>query len=81
MAPEFQSAADGFVIAMLTMMALSLGVVAMLFLCMRRNAASRDHQVEELLEEVAEEEKREEIRKTHQSPRAEPWEKNADWWK
>lgn len=81
MAPEFLSAADGFVIAMLTMMALSMGVVAMLFLCMRRNDASRDRQVEDLLEEVAEEEKQAETRKPHEAPGAEPWEKNADWWK
>lgn len=78
MAPEFLSAADGFFVAMFAMMALSLGVVAMLFHCIRKNAACRDRQVEELLEEVAEEEKQEEIRKT---PGPEPWEKNADWWK
>lgn len=78
MASQFLTATDGLVIVMLTMMALSLGVVAMLFLCMRRNDANRDRQLEDLLEEVAEEEKRE---KTHESPRTEPWEKNADWWK
>jgi hypothetical protein len=81
MATEIISANDGFVLAMLTMMALSLGLVAMLFFCMRKNGANRNRQVEELLEEVAAEEKRDEIRKSDPSPPAEPWERNADWWK
>lgn len=76
------SAADGFVIAMLVMMALSLAVVALLFVCMRRNAARRDRQVEELLEEVAREEQNENRAATlGEAPKPEPWEKDADWWK
>ncbi len=82
MAAYHLSAADGFVIAMLVMMALSLGVVALLFLIMRRNAAHRDRQVEELLREVAEEEEREKHAPAHsEAPDREPWEKDGDWWK
>lgn len=74
------SAADGFAIAMLGMVALSLGVIAVLFLCMRRSAARRDEQVDKLLEEIEAEEKREAAHQT-EPPQREPWEKEGDWWK
>ena len=83
MATVSLSASDGFVITMLAIIGLSMGVVALLFVCIRRNAARRDHQVDQLLEEVAEAEKKEsrapavgEVPKS-----AEPWEREADWWK
>jgi len=81
MGPEHQSAADGFVIAMLVMMMLSLGVVALLFLCMRRNAVRRDRYVDELLEEVAETERKEKQAALGDAPKPEPWERDGDWWK
>lgn len=81
MGPEQQSAADGFVIAMLVMMLLSLGVVALLFVCMRRNAIRRDRHVDALLEEVAETEKTEKQAALADPPKAEPWERDGDWWK
>ena len=80
---ETLTAVDGMVIAMLAAMALSLSVIALLVLCMRRNAMRRDHQVEQLLEEVADEEKG--IEPTPPSgkemPPADSWERDADWWK
>ncbi len=81
MGPENQSAANGFVIAMLVMIMLSLGVVALLFICMRRNALRRDRHVEELLEEVAAEEKKAEQAAVSEAPKQEPWERDGDWWK
>ena len=81
MGPEHQSAADGFVIAMLVMMALSLGVVALLFFCMRRNAARRDHQVDELLEEMEETERKQKQAALGDVPKPQPWERDGDWWK
>lgn len=76
------SAADAFVVAMLTMMALSLGIIGLLILCMRRNAAKRDRMVDELIEEAAEEEKRANQRTpTDDVAKTEPWEREADWWK
>lgn len=86
MAATSLSAADGFVIAMLVVMALSLGVVALLFLIMSRNEARRDRQVEELLQELADEEKREKEKEKHapapsEAADREPWEKDGDWWK
>ena len=76
------AAADGFVIAILVMMALSLGTLGVLAICMRRNVARRSRQVDELLEEVAAEEERENPAQAvaEASPR-EPWEKDGDWWK
>ena len=81
MGPEHQSAADGFVIAMLVMMALSLGVVALLFFCMRRNAGRRDHQVDELLEEMEETESKQKQAALGDVPKPQPWERDGDWWK
>ena len=74
--------ADGFVIAMLVMMTLSVGTLVMLAICMRRNVARRNRQVDELLEEVAaEEEKANRAPTVAEAPPREPWEKDGDWWK
>ena len=76
------AAADGFVIAMLVMMAMSLGTLLILAVCMRRNVARRNRQVDELLEEVAAEEEREKLAQAvTDTPTREPWEKDGDWWK
>jgi hypothetical protein len=63
-------------------MALSLGVLVVLAVCMRRNVARRNRQVDELLEEVAAEEERANRAPTvSDAPAREPWEKDGDWWK
>ena len=79
---HLSAAADGFVIAMLVMMALSLGTLGVLAICMSRNVARRNRQVDELLEEVAAEEDRENLAQAvADAPIREPWEKDGDWWK
>ncbi len=78
---EPHSAADGFVIAMLAMMMLSLGVVALLFFCMRRNAIRRNQHVDDLLDEVADAENTEKQAAIAEAPKVEPWERDGDWWK
>jgi hypothetical protein len=81
MTPDHVSAADGLAIAMLLMIAVSLGMVAALFLSIRSSASRRDHQVDELLEEVAKEEEQGKLPSPpEQAPRT-PWEKDEDWWK
>ncbi len=76
------TAADGFVIAMLMMMVLSMGTLVVLAICMSRNVARRNRQVDELLEEVAAEEERENLAQAvAEAPPREPWEKDGDWWK
>ncbi len=75
------SAADGFVITMLSMMALSLSVIGLLLFCIRRNVARRNPHVDALLEEMAAEEKREKQAASGEAPEREPWERDGDWWK
>jgi hypothetical protein len=78
---ETFSAADGFVIAMLTVMALSMGIIGVLLLCMRANVARRDRHVDDLLDEVDEEEKRSKRVPKEESRLAQAWERDGDWWK
>jgi replicative superfamily II helicase len=73
-------AADAFAISMLCVIALAMGTIALLFLCMRREAAKRDPQVDALLEEVERDERRQTRAKTAGAAR-EPWERSPDWWK
>jgi len=77
------TAADGFVLAMLVVMTLSFGTVALLIGCGLRSAARRNSDVDALLEEVAAEEEQQ-----AQNPVVakdeiplEAWEKEGDWWK
>ncbi len=78
---ETFSAADGFVIAMLTVMALSMGIIGGLLLCMRANVARRDRHVDDLLEEVEEEEKQGRRVPLEETRPAQAWERDGDWWK
>lgn len=77
------TAADGCAITMLGMVALSMGVLLSLGICMARNAARRDPAVDALLEELEAAEKQERLATTASpsAPPPEPWEKPADWWK
>jgi heme/copper-type cytochrome/quinol oxidase subunit 2 len=82
MGAEHMSASDGFVLAMLAMIFLSASVIALLIFCGLRNAARRNRQVDDLLEEVAEEARRKKPAPTRTDPpKSEPWEKDGDWWK
>ena len=81
--PAKIEAADGFVFAMMGVMALAMGTIGLLFHCMRIAAARRDAQVDALLEEL-EEEERENARAASAQAAAkpsQPWEREADWWK
>ncbi len=71
---------DAFAVAMLVVIFSALGVVALLLLSMRWRASRRDHHVDALLEEMAEEAKMP-VAQTPQSPSLQPWERDADWWK
>ena len=84
MGPDHLTASDGFAIAMLSMILLSMSVIVMLLVCMFRNAASRDPQVDQLLEEIEDEEanpQRVAPVRGEAPPENQPWEKDADWWK
>ncbi len=76
------SAADGFVLAMIAMMLISAGVIALLIVCGLRNAARRDRQVDDLLDEVNQKEEPKKPASTKaEAPKPEPWERDGDWWK
>ena len=77
------AAVDGLVFTMLCSMFLSMCVIALLIFCMFRNVARRNRQVDELLEEVAETERREKQAATlkETEPQPAPWERSGDWWK
>lgn len=83
MPTETLSASDGFAIAMIGMILLSFGTVGVLLLCMFRNAARRDPHVDQLLEEVEEAERQEQLpAQPGEDPvEKQPWEKDTDWWK
>jgi hypothetical protein len=82
MTSDSTAAADGFVLAMLAMMFLSGAVVALLIFCGLRNAARRDHHVDELIDEVSgKSEPPKPAPAGNEAPKAEPWEKDGDWWK
>lgn len=82
MGAQHLSAADGFVLAMLGVMLLSAGVIALLIFCGLRNAARRDRQVDDLIDEVNREADRKKTAPAKaEAPKPEPWERDGDWWK
>ena len=72
---------DAFAIAMIGVMLLALAVIASLWFCMRASAARRDHHVDDLLDEMSDEESAGKQVPSDDSPPAEPWEREGDWWK
>ena len=72
------SEGDAFTIAMLAVMVCGLGVVVMLLVTILRNASKRNADVEDLIDEVGKDEKKE---KAPVGKTQEPWEKDGDWWK
>jgi hypothetical protein len=70
---------DAFAVAMLVVIFSALGVVGLLLVCMRWRASKRDKHVDDLLEEMAEEQKNA-VAHPVNAPLA-AWEKDADWWK
>jgi len=78
------NAVDGFAMAMVVILTLSMSVVALLLYCISRNGKKREREVEDLIEEVrrAEEDEEKRLPAAPASGEArEPWEKEEDWWK
>ena len=76
------SAVDGFAMAMVVILTLGLGVVALLLWSITRHGKRRDHEVEELIEEVRRDQNEQKLPAPSAAPDArEPWEKDGDWWK
>ncbi len=76
---------DGLAMAMVVVLVLSFGVVAMLVVSITRQGKRRDREVEELLDEVRREQEAEKLPAPSSGATAtesrEPWEKDGDWWK
>ena len=77
------SAVDAFALSMFGVIGLAMGTLLVLFLCMRREAARRDAQVDALLEEVEREERDagRAVPGERGMAKSQPWERDGDWWK
>ena len=78
------SAADGFAMAMVVILVLALGTVALLLAGIYRSGKRRECEVQQLLDELSEEERPEDERHPAPSGPGEdraPWEREEDWWK
>jgi hypothetical protein len=80
------TSADGFVIAMITILAASFGVVFLILLSIVRHGGRRDREVERLIDEVEREARppqppRQPAGDSPAAESPEPWEKEPDWWK
>ena len=79
------SPADGLAMSMVVILVLSLGIVALMIVFIKRSGRRAETEVEKLLEELRKDE--EEEAKRHPAPPSgsgenrEPWEKEEDWWK
>lgn len=75
--------ADGLAMALVVILVLSFGVVALLVGFIKRNGRRAETEAEKLLEEL----RREEDEERHPAPPSgkaetrEPWEREDDWWK
>lgn len=77
------NAVDAFALSMFGVIGLAMGTLLLLFLCMRREVARRDAQVDALLEEVEREERDNgrAVSGERGSIKSQPWERDGDWWK
>lgn len=72
---------DALAVTMLAVILTGFGVVAMLFLCMARNGARRDLELERLMYEAVTEKNGNPLTaRQRKTPRA-TWEREGDWWK
>lgn len=72
---------DGFALAMLAMLAISFGFVLLILVAIFRHGKRRDPEVEKLMDEVGDGDKKPEKAGAPDAPAREPWEKDSDWWR
>jgi hypothetical protein len=73
---------DGFAMAMVLILTLSLGMVALLIGSISRSGKRRNREVEKLIDDVRRAQKPKKSPTPPAPPEArEPWEKDGDWWK
>lgn len=78
MGPVQTAEGDAFALVMLLVMVCGMGVLAMIAFTIFRNAAKRNREVEDFIDEVA---SAKEKAKMPAGPEAKSWEKDGDWWK
>ncbi len=78
MMPLHSNETDAFAIAMIVVMIGAFGVIALIIFTILRNASKRNHDVEELMDDIERDAKK---AKAPAGKKAEPWEKDGDWWK
>lgn len=78
MPPGHSSEADAFAIAMIIVMVCGMGILALLAFTIFRNAAKRNREVEDLIDEVSDDDPKV---KTPAGKNPEAWERDGDWWK
>ncbi len=73
---------DGLAITMLAVLALSFSCVLGIIVMVVRRAKAASCEVQELIDEVADEEREpEKAGTTAEDAPSEPWERKEDWWK
>lgn len=79
MGPVHTTEGDAFALAMIVVMVCGMGVVAMILFTIFRNAAKRNKDVEDLIDEVSRMDEGKQKTPAGLAPKA--WEKDGDWWK
>ncbi|MGJ8645201.1 MAG: hypothetical protein ACSHX9_17500 [Luteolibacter sp.] len=72
---------DGLALAMMGVMGTAFAVIAMILICVIRNASKQDTEVDRLLDEVKQEEKKQQVKPIGAQKKKDDWEKDGDWWK
>ena len=75
------SSADGFAMAMVVILVLSFGVVALLVAGIYRSGKRRENEVESLLEELRREEEERHPAPSGGGEERAPWEREEEWWR
>jgi len=78
MPPVHTAEGDAFALTMIVVLFSAFAVVALILFTIFRNAARRNREVEELIEDTTREDGG---KKAPVVPAGEPWEKDGDWWK
>lgn len=75
------SEADAFALCMIGVIVCGLAFISIIFISILRNAAKRNRDVEELLDEVSRNEQPKKPEPVASQKEQQPWEKEGDWWK
>lgn len=72
---------DAFALCMIGVIVCGLAFISIIFFSILRNAAKRNHDVEELLDEVSRDDRPGKSEPVASGQDRKPWEKDGEWWK